>query len=154
MPPLDSTLVDPRAVDLIIRWVTEDLVTYPTFAEWQIDHFGSTNAPSALPGADPDGDGASNYEEYLTDTNPNSAAEAWRLAIEKRGGDVLVSYPQLVNRGIEVQWSTDLTSKTSWQFLNVPQNRPFVSGTNGVVALRDDLTNGPVRYYRARVFEP
>jgi len=32
---------------------------------WQIQFFGSISSPSAAPGADPDGDGFSNLQEYL-----------------------------------------------------------------------------------------
>jgi mono/diheme cytochrome c family protein len=154
MPPLDSTLIDMQAVALVTRWITNDLVSYRTFAQWQIDHFGSANAPNALAAADPDGDGADNFEEYLAYTNPNLASDAWSLRIEKSGSDVRVIYPQLVNRRVEVQWNSDPTSRTAWQFLSVPQNQPFISATNGLTALLDSLIEAPARYYRARVFEP
>ncbi|HVV72499.1 MAG TPA: thrombospondin type 3 repeat-containing protein, partial [Verrucomicrobiae bacterium] len=37
---------------------------------WQIQYFGSINSPQAAPNADPDGDGASNLQEYLAGTDP------------------------------------------------------------------------------------
>jgi hypothetical protein len=40
---------------------------------WQIQYFGSVNAPNAQPAADPDGDGLSNLEEYLLGTDPTNA---------------------------------------------------------------------------------
>jgi hypothetical protein len=37
---------------------------------WRMKYFGSVNSPDALAAADPDGDGATNFQEYLDGTNP------------------------------------------------------------------------------------
>jgi hypothetical protein len=154
MPPLASTLVDTQAVALVTRWITGDLVSYRTFPQWQKEHFGSTNAPAALPGADPDGDGATNNQEYLANTDPNSAVDVWRLRIDTSGSTPRVIYPQLFNRRIEVQWNEDLSINTAWQFLNVPENRPFISASKGEIAVPDSSVPAAARFYRARIFEP
>ena len=153
MPPLESSLVDTQAVALISRWITEELQGFQTFAQWQVSNFGSTNEPTGQLNMDPDNDGASNYEEYLTGTDPKQSAEAWAIDIQRAGGSVELTYPQLVNRGIEIQWTTNLFNP-SWQFLNVLENQPFLSATNGTGVVPDVVTNGPQKYYRGRVFEP
>jgi len=154
MPPLESSLVDTQAVALLSRWITEELPELKTFAQWQVSNFGSTNEPTGQLSMDPDNDGASNYEEYLTGTNPKQSADAWGIDIQRAGGTVQLTYPQLVNRGIEIQWTTNLFSSAAWQFLNVLENRPFLSATNGTGAVPDVVTEGPPKYYRGRVFEP
>jgi len=55
MPPLATHQLDLGASNLLTAWITIGL-TNQTFADWQIVHFGSTNAPNAAPNADPDGD--------------------------------------------------------------------------------------------------
>ena len=46
---------------------------------WQIQYFGSISSPQASPGADPDGDGFSNLQEYLAGTDPTDAHSYLRL---------------------------------------------------------------------------
>jgi mono/diheme cytochrome c family protein len=154
MPPLETSLVDTGAVALISRWITEELPDLQTFAEWQASQFGSTNEPTGQPGMDPDNDGATNYEEFMTGTNPKDGAQAWGIGIRREGSAVEIFYPQLVNRGIEIQWTTNLFSPSAWQYFNVPENRPFLSATNGTGVVPDEITNGSPKYYRGRVFEP
>jgi uncharacterized repeat protein (TIGR03806 family) len=154
MPPLASSLLDAQAIALVTRWITNDLVGYQTFADWQVANFGSTNAPNALASADPDGDGARNDAEYLTGTDPNQALDFWYLNIENLGEVADVTYPILPNRGVLLQWSDTLTNPVPWQFLDVPGNRPFFSATAGVTHVSVPTTNTPARYFRAQVYEP
>ena len=154
MPPLDTALVDTQFVALLRRWITNDLPGYQTFAQWQVSHFGSTNAPSALAAADPDNDGANNLEEYLEYTDPGDSGDFWAVGIQRQDQTAMISYDGLLNRGVEVQWTTNLTDASAWQFLNIPENRPFISGTNGTTRVPDSISNAPAKYYRARVFEP
>src|SRR5439155_2142506 len=53
MPPLDSTVLDTNAISLVSRWITNDLPSYQTFADWQIAKFGATNALNAAASSDP-----------------------------------------------------------------------------------------------------
>ena len=41
-----------------------------TSDEWRVNYFGSVSAANAADGADPDGDGLKNWEEYQNGTNP------------------------------------------------------------------------------------
>jgi hypothetical protein len=145
---------DTQGLALLSRWITNDLAGYESFADWQVRFFGSTNAPEAGPGADPDGDRGLNTLEYLTGTSPTNALDAWSIGLERSGDRVEVVYSRLANRGFEVRWSTNLFSTSSWQFLNVPENRPFFAASNATARVPDALTNGPPRYYRVRVYEP
>ena len=154
MPPLASTLVDAQAVALLARWITNDLPAYRTFPQWQLEKFGSTNAPNALADADADLDGARNHQEYLAGTDPMNPNEAWGLAIQRNGPGVEVGYPRVLNRSAEVQWTTDLFYPLAWQFLDSPANRPYYSATNGITLVPDAVGNAPAKFYRARLNEP
>ena len=154
MPPLASTLVDTQAVALLTRWITSDLPAYRTFPQWQMEKFGSTNAPDALASADADLDGANNYQEYLAGTDPNNPVEAWGLAMQRNGPVVEISYPRVINRSAEVQWTTNLFNPLAWQFLDTPANQPFYSATNGPTLVPDAVSGVPSKFYRARLSEP
>ena len=154
MPPLSSTEVDEEAVALVSRWITEELPGYQTFTQWQTARFGSSSLPEAQATADPDGDGASNFTEYLTGTSPTVAAEFWGITLTRTADSVEIGFPVVANRLIEVQWSRDLADSAGWQFLAVPGNRPFCSATNGLMVLTDSLDASEARLYRARVSEP
>jgi len=154
MPPLASSVPDTQAIALVQRWITGNLTSYQTYAQWQLATFGSTTAPESFSTSDPDADGANNQAEYLTRTEPTNNASFWGVTLQRRGSQIELSYPQLANRRIEIQWSTDLSDAASWQFLDVPENRPFISATNGITRLSEAVTEGPGRFYRARVFEP
>lgn len=155
MPPLATSLINPQAVALLGAWTTNSLATYQSFADWQIARFGATNAPNAGLYADFDGDGAVNYVEYLTDTDPLQATNFWRIGIMTTNpGAVLITYPQIANRGFEVQYSTAPLNSTAWSRLDVPGNQPFFSGSNRPALIKDVISPNAARSYRVRVYEP
>jgi glucose/arabinose dehydrogenase/mono/diheme cytochrome c family protein len=153
MPPLGTSLLDPQALALVQAWIGGDLAGYRTFPEWQTDRFGSTNAPMSGPEEDADDDGAENFLEWLTGTDPQMAGDAWRIGIAAGAGALQILAPQLANRGFEVQRAGDL-SGAAWTPLDVPANRPVFSPTNRLMSVEDAPTNAPGRFYRVRVFEP
>ncbi len=150
MPPLATRVLDSQAIALLSSWITNDLAGYQTFPEWQIARFGATNAPNAGANDDADGDGAPNHQEWLTGTDPNSSSDSWGMGVSLNGQSV--SVPQIANRGFEVQRTLSL-SPTTWQPIDVADNRPFFSATNRLLVV-EDPTNAPTRFYRVRVFEP
>lgn len=155
MPPVGHTLVDTQAVALLSRWINEELPAYRTFAQWQMLHFNSTNSPQSAANADPDTDGARNMLEYLTGTNPNATGDAWGLTPRRGANGIDIDFQRIANRNFDIQWSTNaVTNATSWRGLNVPENRPFAAKTNSTWRVSDGNTNGPTRFYRARVYEP
>jgi hypothetical protein len=103
MPPLATSLVDTKAVELIAAWITNDLPSHLTYAEWQVANFGSTNAPDSEPAEDADGDRALNYFEYLTATDPNAATNFWGITAQPAIDGVAILYPQIANRAFEIQ---------------------------------------------------
>jgi len=154
MPPLASSELDTAAIQLVSAWITNDLPSYQTFAQWQVTHFGSTNAAAAAAGADPDGDQAINSLEYLTGTNPQLAGDAWGITFRRNGGSVEVSFNQIANRRFEVQWTDSLQAPIPWRPLDVAGNEPLFSATDLARTVSDTIAAGGDRYYRVRVDAP
>jgi len=152
MPPLGSRLINTQAINLITTW-TYGLTNYQSFSVWQIQHFGSTNSAQSLANADPDHDGANNYLEYLTGTDPLNPNDAWKISIQKTPATAQIRFPQIANRGFEMQFTTNLFSPVNWQPVDTTENRQFFSATNFTAILNDSFTNN-ARYYRVRVLEP
>jgi PKD repeat protein len=50
------------------------------FQSWQVLYFGSTTNAAAAPAADPDGDGMSNWAEFLAGTVPTNRASVLRIS--------------------------------------------------------------------------
>src|SRR6185503_10038251 len=103
MPPIDSTVLDTNAIALLSAWITNDLAGYQSFAQWQTQQFGSTNAVNAGATADPDQDRAVNLLEYLTHTDPLSASDAWKVSVRASNDTVRIEIPQVSNLAFEVQ---------------------------------------------------
>ncbi|HEX5222422.1 MAG TPA: LamG-like jellyroll fold domain-containing protein [Verrucomicrobiae bacterium] len=153
MPPLGTHELDQASINLLAAWISGDLTNRQTFAQWQVAHFGSTNSPSAAPGLDFDFDGASNYIEYLTKTDPQLAASVWKLSVSAPvSGQVQLSYPRVPNLGVVIETSYDFTQWTPW---DVPGNQPFFGASLDTVNLSGLMsTNPPYQYFRARFVEP
>jgi glucose/arabinose dehydrogenase/mono/diheme cytochrome c family protein len=151
MPPLATTVIDEAATNLLHLWISTELTNRQTFAQWQLAIFGSTNSANALALADPDGDGANNYYEYVTQTSPTNAVPApWTISIDEAAGTVGVSFQRLANLGFLVETSTDFSS---WELWDVPENILWFSATSFPDLITGPLA-GPNRYYRVRLVEP
>lgn len=155
MPPVGSSLLDTQAVALVQRWITNELPAYRTFAQWQVEYFGTTNAPEAGAKSDPDGDEADNWTEYLTGTSPVDDAAYWKIDISRDASGAAIQYPLIPNRIVAVEWEPAFGETNGWQFLDVPGNHPAVPSVSTVRAVSDSgAANVPTRQYRARVTEP
>jgi mono/diheme cytochrome c family protein len=155
MPPLASSVVDTGAVALVASWINA-LAGYQSFSEWQVFHFGSSNAPGTGAEEDFDGDGALNNLEYLTGTHPTNGLDAWTVAGVSISNHIpQVLFDRVANRGFDVQVNTNLLDG-GWQSLDVPGNAPFFGITPQGVTVGDVTTNGALeqRNYRVRVYEP
>ncbi len=154
MPPLASSVVDTQGVALIAAWIGS-LAGYQSFSDWQLAQFGATSGPGVGAEDDFDGDGAGNYLEYLTGTEPTNAASVWTgLAIAASGGAPRIGFERLPNRGFLVQVATDLVQGV-WAPLDVPENRPTFSAAPHWVEMADPAADGDaMRHYRVNVYEP
>jgi len=69
---------------LVINTGIDDFASYAGDGiddAWQVQYFGLNN-PNAGPGFDPDGDGQTNYFEYVATTIPTNASSKFRLNID------------------------------------------------------------------------
>ncbi len=150
MPPLATHQLDTNSMNLLAAWIMSgELAGYQSFAAWQIAHFGSTNAPAAAASADPDGDGANNYAEYLAHTDPQNNSNVWKLNISVNGGHINVSYPLVPNLGVVIDTSTDLMNWAPW---NIAGNQLIFQSSSGVQSLQAPFTpTTPTQYFRARL---
>jgi hypothetical protein len=154
MPPLATSLLDTQAIALVSAWVTNDLPGWQSFADWQIANFGSTNAPNSGATQDADLDGAKNYLEYLTGTDPNSTNSFWNISAQRAGNSLQIVYPQIANRAFEVQSAFSPFSSAAWQALDVAGNEPFFAVSNRTTVVNDSDSARTNKFYRVRVFEP
>jgi hypothetical protein len=154
MPPLATTLLDTNAIELLSAWITNDLPAYQTFPDWQIAHFGATNAPNSAATSDPDADGALNYLEYLTGTDPLLAADFWCIGIQSSNNLAQITFTQPANRAVEVQAATNFLNPSAWSPLDLAGNEPFFSVTNRPWQITDPLPILTNRFYRVRIFAP
>jgi len=148
------TLIHTELQDLVQLWIMGELPSYRSFSEWQINYFGSTNAPGALWLDDADADAAQNALEYLTHTNPLDAAEVWKISGQRNVGGFATIYPRITNRGFELEWTSNLSTLSVWKPVNVPENRPFFSSADGIAQIPCGIADGRTRFYRVRVYEP
>lgn len=128
MPPLASSEVDHTGVKLIADWIAS-LTTRQSFDQWQLAVFGNTNrTPDSARNLDTDGDGASDYEEYLTYSDPTDANQRWSARIEIVNDQPHLAH-DLADRMVTVEYATNLHGG-AWSFLNIPENdrRPIARG--------------------------
>ncbi|MDB6036674.1 MAG: hypothetical protein JWM99_515 [Verrucomicrobiales bacterium] len=106
--------------------------------EWKIQFFGSTANPAAASTADPDGDGLTNYQEYLAGTNP--AGFDWNCQVS--GDSFRVRYFANAGTICTVERSSDLEH---WQVVAT------VSGDNALHEYAEQSAAHEFQYYRVKV---
>lgn len=85
MPVVSSGVVDTNGVRLLERWIQE-LPGRRDFVGWLRERWGEVVASAADRQRDADADGASDYLEFLTGTDPLRAGDEWRLGLERASG--------------------------------------------------------------------
>jgi hypothetical protein len=122
---------------------------------WEMKHFGQTDHPLGGPEQDADGDGISNFREYVLGTNPRTANDEFIVRIAARAGAIELEFDTAATDGMsgyyglrrmyEIQQR--VPSVTSlWEGLPPWTNIPATGA-------RVTVTNEPVRdanWYRVR----
>ncbi|MCB1100813.1 MAG: PQQ-dependent sugar dehydrogenase, partial [Kiritimatiellae bacterium] len=150
MPPLATYELDHTNIALIRDWIVNELPARQSYEQWQIAHFGTTNAPGSGRGDDPDGDHSVNEEEFLAYTSPTNEFDAWSGIMGSDSMGAIVGH-DLGNRQVTIEISTN--EFQSWSFWPVPGNDglPIAPGTTRTF----DLPDGPqAAGFRFRIEEP
>jgi CubicO group peptidase (beta-lactamase class C family) len=118
---IDSELS--AAINSITTWPTNDLFDANgdgLLDAWQVHYFGSTSSPAAAPSADPDGDGANNFNEYVNLTDPTNSTFVKRLqamADPQNKQNFILSWLAARGRIYSVETTASL-SPANWQALS------------------------------------
>ncbi len=112
---------------------------------WRLLYFGSVSNALSAANLDPDGDGASNWQEYVAGTNPTDAASVFQLLAATAGpSGFTLQWPSVINKNYTLQSSPSLTSP-SWS----------VAATNligtGQIMQWTDGNPSTANFYRAQV---
>jgi glucose/arabinose dehydrogenase/mono/diheme cytochrome c family protein len=151
MPPLASNELDTTDVQLVTDWINQSLPTRQSFSDWQVARFGSTTATNAQPASDPDRDGQSNAQEFLTGTDPLDASQGWHYgAMTTSGGNVQFQFVQPANRSAIVEASTDLIHWHTW---DAAGNTPTFPATNTARTIITPVTSAD-KFFRVRFATP
>jgi autotransporter-associated beta strand protein len=112
---------------------TLSLTVMTRLENWRQTNFGTTsNSGNAADGADPDGDGWINSQEFAAGTDPNDRNSLLKISqMVASGGDELISFPTVIGKIYRVECSGTLESG-SWS--SVQDNVP---GTGGIVEVND-----------------
>lgn len=154
MPPLATGVVNREAVNLLSEWITSGLAGFRSFAEWQTDYFGSTEAPEAAPDADPDRDGVVNGAEYLLGTNPLFPGDPSTVVLEPGGASVRIRFRRPANRYCELQSATRLDDETGWVAVDSPVNQPMFRSSDSLVVFEAPAMSSSATFYRVRIHAP
>jgi len=124
-----------------MQWVydtAQDNATNGTIPAWWTSFFFGTNNVSAS--ADEDGDGYSNYAEYVFGTDPTNAASALSFTVTAKAGTaVSVKFaPYQGGRVYQLLSSTDLTNPQWLTLTNVPT---VDTNGNGVFTVTQPVTS-------------
>ena len=113
---------------------------------WESDHGLALNAPDNAT-ADPDHDGASNMQEYLAGTDPQSAASVFRTAAAHTNGPGFqITFTTVIGKTYRVEWASNPSGP--WTVL---ENNLLGSGA----PLQITDTTSPAsasRFYRVRTW--
>jgi hypothetical protein len=113
---------------------------------WETNYFGNnvgTNFALVAPGADPDGDGMSNVDEYRSGTDPTNGLSVLKIVLTATNASVLEFVAQ-TNLTYSVQSRTNLSSAVWANWTNI-------SLSNAVRTIRVDSATAPAgneRFFR------
>jgi hypothetical protein len=113
---------------------------------WETNYFGNTfgtNFALVLPGADPDGDGMNNRDEYIAGTNPTNALSVLNIVLTATNANVLQFVAQ-TNVSYSVQSRSNLAA-AAWI------NLTNITASSLVRTIQVDTVTAPLgveRYFR------
>jgi hypothetical protein len=122
--------------------------TYTALEKWRLANFGAiANTGDAADGADSDGDGWTNAQEFAAGTNPKDGGSLLKIvAVTPSGGDMLVSFTSVEGKTYRLESSSTLQGG-SWSTVQDP-----IAGTGSAVQVADPGAAAQTRrFYRVMV---
>ena len=115
MPPLATSVTDTVGIQLVEDWIRDELPTRQSFNDWVAEFLATRPSADQLPGADPDGDGRTNRQEFLAHTHPLVVDSIASTVIHSLSAELLrLTFPELPGRGLFVEHSPDLGAWDPW----------------------------------------
>lgn len=114
-------------------------------AYWETQHFGGPT--NANPAADTDGDGHSDYEEYIALTDPDDSLSLFGIDMDYAGAVYAMSFPSHLSRIYQLSFTTNLVDGV-WS--NLP---PGLAGIDDFMTLYH-TNNTPQGFYRVNIELP
>lgn len=148
MPPVGSNVLDQSNINLLTTWINGELTDRQDYAAWRVSEFEPDNDPAGAPDQDPDGDGVTNYQEFLAGTNPLNGASIFQPQLTAASGNLTLNFSLPVNRSFHIETSDNLGQWTPW---DVPGNQG--TPVAGAPIQLDVPTVDPQRFFRVRVME-
>ncbi len=152
MPPLATSEIDQQSVQLVADWISNSLPSRQDYNAWRLSHFGDLVSAQGQPDADPDGDGHSNFAEFLTYSDPTNGHNFYSPIVTAGGGQFTFQVPNFSGRSILVETSTDLGMADPWQPWDVPSNNGIPLETGGTNTLTGTISD-PHRYFKIMIGE-
>ena len=153
MPPIGSSELDHNAIELVKRWILEDLSQPRTYPEWAAQYFDDLNHPDALLTEDPDEDGYSNLYESLTRTHPLDDQDYLELTFERIDETVNMIIPGISNRYVEVEWTETPDDPDSWNTLDLSENAFFYPADKTDKSIKLQSLDQEKAFFRIKVNE-
>jgi hypothetical protein len=154
MPPIGLRQIDEAGIALIAQWIEGDLTNHVSFTDWQFAFFRSTNSPGNIaPEGDFDGDGISNYAEFLLRSNPTNGTDSGHINLARGTNDIRVELEQFPGIIYRLEVSSSLVAP-HWNTLDLPEIRPIPQSSNLFKSFSLPLDLIGEQFYRLRVLEP
>jgi hypothetical protein len=113
---------------------------------WRLLWFGTVSNALSAASADPDGDGANNFQEYVAGTNPNDATSVFQFLGGARGSSgFTLQWSSVANKHYSVQTSSSLFPG-NWSTLATS-----ILGNGQSMQWTDSNASGLTKFYRAVV---
>ena len=152
MPPVGNRVTDSVGVELLTDWIEMELPGWRSFAEWQQENFGSSEAPEAAPGYDWDGDGRPNRMEYLVRSDPKSPDVESLLSLTPTGAAHFeIRVPRIFNRSVSIETSENLVDWHHWDVTGNSLEFPAIGGGMKII---EGTQDGTSRFFRAGFSSP
>jgi hypothetical protein len=114
---------------------------------WRLRYFGTLYNPLSVASADPDGDGANNWAEYVAGTDPTDPKSCLRLSsvpmLTSQGTGCVLTWPSIAGKQYVIESATALPA-ANWMPLST-------NSGSGADLTFQDTTGATTRFYRVRL---